>query len=288
MHKAILKLFEFLKSSTQFIKIVLLFSILMLILYWIQNLTGDFWAWTGFMTPILDVFLNLGHYIAPGSIMLFAAVFEFKFLAALGLIGGLYALTHFSYIGLCGLEELYGEGCRKVRKFEEDCFNAQMEAQNTIEQKKLRRYQIYVETQVKPKYAHREYNINMEEQNQIMLKFLVEKTGNVPEKFENGYLFTFESFGQIDSMLDIFSKMFKSTAPINYIICVQILGANVSKEKEQLKKLIELKMLNKISTMSDTVFRYEFNPIKHYKTVQLGLFQKGNDTFEVHEFISLN
>ena len=59
---------------------------------------------------------------------------------------------------------------------------------------------------------------------------------------------------------------------------------NSTKEMEQLKELINLKFINKIVTLSDTVWRYGFNPLRKFSISQLGLFQKGDETFEVHEF----
>ena len=206
MHKSILKFFGFLKSCIHFLKILLVFSILMLIFYWIQNLTGDFWAWSSFMNRILDLFIDIGHYIAPGSIMLFAAIFEFKYLVALLLFIMLYGFIHLGYLAVCSLEEGYLAGRKMVRKFEENQFNKKLEKENISEQKKINRYQIYVEARVKPKYAHREYNINLEEQNKIMLDFLLDKTSQHPQKQGKGYLFTFESFVEIDNILNIFKK----------------------------------------------------------------------------------
>ena len=42
--------------------------------------------------------------------------------------------------------------------------------------------------------------------------------------------------------------------------------------------------MNKITTLANTVYRYNFNENQRYETSQVGLFQKGNDCFEVHEF----
>lgn len=258
---------------------------LMMLLYWIQNLTGDSWAWTSFMNLFLDFFLDVGKFVWPGHIMLFAAVFEFKYLVAMMIFGALYALAHFGYIGICTMEEVYCKGRQAVRKMEENQFNADLERRNIAEQKKIKRYQIYVSTFVKPNLAFREYNINMEEQNQILIKHLKAKTGLCPDKFEDGAVFTFDSFEKIDDILDIFSKLPESEAPIDYVTCVQIIGTNTINETEQLKTLISLKMLNKITMLSDTAYRYGFNKECRYNTVQVGLFQKNNNTFEVHEFV---
>ena len=117
-----------------------------------------------------------------------------------------------------------------------------------------------------------------------MNKFLIEKTGVSPIPYEGGFLYAFDNFASVDSVLENFFKLIKSNAPLDYIICIQILGNDLVKEEAQLKKLISLRFMNKISACSDTAYRYKFNSSHRYETSQLGLFQKDNDTFEVHEF----
>lgn len=285
MHKIILNLFGFFKSCIQFIKIIILFSILMLLLYWIQNLTGNFWAWASFMNPFLDFFLDCGKSIMPGSIMLFAAVFEFKYFAAILIFLIIYALSHFGYIAVTYVEDLYDDGRRLVKRIEENCLNKTLESQHTMEQKKIHRFRVYVETQLKSNYSNRDYNIDMEEQNRILLKHLIEKLFISPEKYGNGFMFTFESFSKIDNILDILIRLRESRAPIDYIICVQISGRNPSREQGQMQTLINLKLLNKVATLTDTVYRYSFNDEKGYDTMQIGLFQGGDGPFEVYEFV---
>lgn len=285
MHKVMLKFFEFLKNSSQFIKIIAVFLMLMLLLYWTQNLANYSWTWLNFIAPLFDFLLDIGDNIWSGSINLFAAVFEFKYLIVFIMLGALYALGNLAEITSQGAEDAYGEGRRLVRKMEENRYNKSLENQQTLEQTKIKRYQIYVGTSIKPKFAHKEYNVNLEEQNQLMNKFIIGKTGICPQKYENGFLYTFESFAKIDSILDVFEKLPKSKAPIDYLICVQILGNDAKKEMEQLKNLIDLKFLNKIVSFSDTVYRYTFNRDQGYETSQLGLFQRENDTCEIHQFI---
>ncbi len=285
MNKVMLKIFEFLKNSSHFVKIISVFLMLMLLLYWIQNLADYSWTWLNFFAPFFDFLLDIGGYISNGSINLFAAVFEFKYLVVLLILGALYALGHFAEIASNTIEEAYGEGQKIVRKIEEDMYNKSLEVQHSNEQTKIKRYQVYVQTSVKPKYAHKEYNVNLDEQNQLMNKFLIGKTSVCPQKYEKGFLYTFESFAKIDSILDVFEKLPKSKAPIDYLICVQILGNDTKKEMAQLKKLIDLKFLNKIVAFSDTVYRYTFNRDQGYETSQLGIFQIENDTYEVHQFI---
>ena len=70
MHKFILNLFGFLKSSTQFLKIIVIFLIAMLILYWMQDLTNKSWAWFGFISPLFDTLLDIGKDVSSKSINL--------------------------------------------------------------------------------------------------------------------------------------------------------------------------------------------------------------------------
>ena len=52
-----------------------------------------------------------------------------------------------------------------------------------------------------------------------------------------------------------------------------------------METLKSLKILNKIVSFADTAYRYSFNIDKGYAVSQLGLFQKEETTFEVHEYV---
>ena len=126
--------------------------------------------------------------------------------------------------------------------------------------------------------------MNLDEQNKIMNKFLISKTAVNPTKYQDGFLYSFNDFNHIDDILEHFFKLIKSDAPLDYRICVQIISKNAAKEMEQLKELISLDFVNKITTLSDTVWRYKFNSSHRYSTSQLGIFQQGDGSFEVHQF----
>ncbi len=284
MHKGVLNLFGFLKSTAQFIKIVIVFFILLHLLFWIQNLTGSEIGFLKPFIPILSSFLYIGEMGSKDSINLLGAKFEYKYLIALFEYIILYLIDHAAYRGFEVAEGVYNSGYKKAKEVEEKAFNKQLANNQLAEQKMLRRYNIYVSTSIKPKFSHREQKVNLEEQNMIMNKFLIEKTGISPTPYEGGFLYSFGNFAAVDNNLQYFFKLIKSNAPLDYIICVQILGKDIVKEEKQLKDLISLKFINKISTCSDTVYRYRFNSSHRYETSQLGLFQKDGDTFEVHEF----
>lgn len=278
-------IFDFLKSLLQFFKIVLVFCMLMLLLYWTKNLANFDWGWMGFISPLLDCFIGIGNMISSSSLKLFDAVFEYKYMWALVIMIALYYLVHFLHIGAEALEEAYNEGSKVVKRIEEKKFNESLQQEQANEQTAIKKYRIFVSTSVKKKFAHLEFNVNLEEQNKLMNKFLMEKLCITPTQYEGGYLYSFSDFNSIDNVLDVFFKLLSSKAPLDYIICVQVCAGNPVVEREQLKSLIDLKFENKISMMSDTAFRYKFNKSHKYGTSQLGMFQKGNDTVEAHEFI---
>lgn len=284
MHRLVLKTFNFFKNCMQFVQIVMLFSILMLLLYWIQNITNAQWSWLTFYVPFLESFVKMGEMVSKASIDLFGAVFEFKYFIAVLFYVLIYYIAHFGICAIAFFEELYGDGRRTYNKMVENNFNDAIDAKITVEEKRLKRYQIYVSAELKKKFKHKELNIDLEEQLKIMNKFLIEKTEVSPEVYEGGFLYTFENFEKVDQILEIFFKVIHSTAPLDYVICVQILGEDITRETNQLKRLIGLHFANKISTLADTVWRYKYNKFHRYGTSQLGVFQAGKDTIEAHEF----
>ncbi|MCM1339965.1 MAG: hypothetical protein NC191_09875 [Muribaculaceae bacterium] len=281
------KVFGFLKSTTQFIKVIIVFYILMMLIYWILNLANCDWNWMNIFKPVLDSFLKTGENISDGSLNLFAAVFEFKYALAILIMLGLYLLTHVLFLGIEKFEDLYDDGTRAVKKIQENAFNKAMAQKNTSEQSQIQTYKIFVSASIKKKFSHKELNINLDEQLNIMNKFLMDKTSVIPEKFENGFVYTFNRFNDIDLVLENFFKLLKAQTPLNYIICVQIVEKNIIEAQNKLKTLISLNFENKISMLADTSYRYKFNKAHRYGTSQLGLFNKGNDTFEAHEFIEI-
>lgn len=284
MHKFMLKLFGFLKSTAQFLKIVVLFCVLCLLLYWIQNLAGFNWSWLNFIKPLLESFLEAGKSISDDVVYLFDAVFEHKYGIALILFFVLYYITHLIQIGFQALENFYGDTRRFIKKCQEDAYNRALDNENTKEQEQIKNYQIYVAAYPKKKNSHLEANVNLEEEIKAMNKFLIKETGISPAKYGEGFLYVFNDFSHIDNVLPHFFRLINSQAPLDYIICVQILPKNIKKEYDNMKKLINLNLYNKITTLADTVWRYKFNQTQKFETNQLGLYQKDKDSFEAHEF----
>ena len=261
-------------------KIVLIFSIMMLAFYWVQNILGAQWNWLNFIKPFLDFVLSIAEKICSWEFNLFGANFELKYIAAIILILALMYICNLLSDLSNFLEKIYNELFIAAKKTQEKMLNNSMQKAAKKEQKKLNDYTIVISTKPKQKYVHMESSVDMEEQNRIMNKFMIEQTWIQPTVFEGGFLYKIEDFERIDYAIDILYKVMESKAPIDYAICIQA-GDN----PEQLKKLVELKMFGKIAIAADTLYRYGFNKEQRYNTTIVGMFQWEDKTLEVHEFI---
>ena len=279
MHDLMVALFKFIKSFWQFMKIVIVFCILMLLFYWVENLTGGDWGWLNFIRGFLEGLVKIGDSIYSGSLNFFGAVFEFKFFNALILLVIAFYLMNLFIMITEKIEDIYDDSWRAYKKAEEKIMNKSLQDNVKKEEKKISKYAILIHTALKKKFSHKELNINIDEQNQLMNKFIAEKTGAHSMNYDGGFLYQFNSFEEIDAVLDVLFKILNSNAPLDYSICIQS-GDSLP----QLKKVADLKHFGKVTMAADTAYRYKFNTSHRYGTSQIGIFQNGDTTLEVHEF----
>lgn len=284
MHKLILKMFEFTRSCIKFLKVVIVFCILMLLFYWTQNLLGSHWGWLDFISPLLEFLVDIGEKISNGYIMLFHAVFEYKYAIAGFIFIIMYLLAHLMYKTTNLLEEFYCDSRRFVKKTNENRFNTSLQIKNTTEQLMITKFYVYATATIKPKFNNKNFNINLEEQKKEMARFITEKTGVFPQSHEGGFLYKYTSFDKIDKVIECLLKVVHAQTPLDYVIGIQIITGNSIKDMEQINTLKALDIKNKITSFADTNYRYTFNKGRKYKTTQVGVFQKNGKTFEVHEF----
>ena len=248
MHNFVLNCFNFLRSFLHFIKIILVFCILMLTCYWVQNIMGTEWAWLGFIKPFLDGLLDFTNSIYSVTFEFWGAKFEFKYFSAVIILtAGVYLMNLFIILSNIA-EGAYKSAHFVAKKTQEVIFN-------------------------------KELNVNLDEQNKLMNEFISEKTAVIPMMMNGGFLYEFMDFDKIDTVLDVLFKVLHSNAPIDYAICIQS-GDNM----EQLTKLSTLNHFGMISMAADTAYRYKYNETHRYQTAQVGVFQNGDRTLEVHEF----
>lgn len=287
MHKLILKTFGFMKHFVYFLKILTMFYLMLHLFYWIQNLISGQFGWLKPFLPVLKLFVSAGELVSDNGTELLGAVFEYKYFFALLFYIGLYFIFNFIIMVLHGMEDKYDDVHRFVKKSQENSCNKDLRvAQENIE-RSIFKFKVAVFTEIKKKYSHEELGIDLKEQNIIMNKFLIDKTGVVPVEFDGGFLYSFDNFFNVDSILDVFFKLIKSNSPLQFAICIQVLDNSEEICLKELHLLAELKHFNKITMLSNTAYRYKFNNGHKYGTSQMGLFQKDNDTIEVHEYIEI-
>ena len=284
MKNFILKMFVFLKNSVKFLEIVIIFFTMLIILYWIQHLIGTEWVWLSFFYPILDSIIFVVDYLTPDSLFNTENYVQYKYVFALLLLAVIYFSNRYILITVEMLENIYINVTSKVKKIREDKFNKDLMKNQKKEQNLIQKYVVYVSTSANNKKSYGQ-EVSLDEQNKTMNKFLIEKTSVLPEVFEDGFLYKFNDFDSIDNILDVFFKLLQSNAPLDYLIVVHAYKSDFNSEVENLKKLIALKLVNKMYLSSETSYRYGFNKNRKYETSQLGIFQKDNITIEVSNFV---
>lgn len=286
MHKFLLDTFTFFKNLFYFIKVIVVFLMMALLLYWIKNTAHFEWTWLNFVQPTLDNLLSVANAICPLSYKIFNVDFELKYVSGLFILIIIALLMNLLTMGVNAIQLFYLGSRALLRKKDETAINKLLKAEMKQMQKKKNVYHVVINTYPKDAsaYAKHYLNVDMNEQNEILLKFLKEKFGRSPANFENGFFYTFEDFENVDDTLEILFKILESKAPIDYAICLQLSTGSQSDDKELLKRLVKIKSVGKIYMVSDTSYRYTYNSRRNYETSQIGVFQEGSGTMELHEF----
>ena len=279
MHKFVKWIFRNIVEFLLFIKIVWLFCIMFFTLYWINHLANFKWQWLNFIEPFFDFLVGIAEKISSASWNFFGAIFEMKFFLVLIFFILLAFISSILVNCVKEIERLYEKTRQIYKKNEENLFNQKLMANITHEEKKISFYSVYIKTKLKKKFLHKELNINIEEQNKKMCEIIEPAFAQKAEIFNNGFLYNFGDFNNIDYVLDVLIKLIKSSLPLDFAISIQI-----NNNKEQLTKLSELDLFGKIIMAADTSYRYRFNKSHRYQMSLVGLFQNGENTLEIHEF----
>ena len=280
MHKFIQWIFASLINIEKFLRIVCVFFIMMLALYWIQNTTNSSWGWFSFFVPVLDSFLNTLDSISLFSFNFIGTANDAKYFNALfyivAFILGLNLINHC----LEKLLDLYEDAHFVCKKTTEKIFNNNLENQVKQKEKQINDYKLFIQTRITKRYANKQNSISLDEYSAKINKMIEEKTKATPFSTWGGVVYSFNNFEKIDIVLDILFELIKTPVPIEYLICIQI-----ENNDKQLKQLIELQEWGKIIISADTLCRYKYNKKRSYHTLSVGIYQKENHLLEVHEFV---
>ena len=278
MHKIILLIFEAVKNTVQFISIFCSFLTAIISLNWIETIIKAHWNWLNFIRPFLNMILDFSNSIAPISFNAFGATFDIKYITAILLLILIMLICRKILFRLADLEIDYHNLHIKVKKYNEVGFNKKLIKKFNENERKVTDYMVLINTQWKKNYFKKE-NDSLGKQNSIINDFIYGQTGVKYSTFNNGFLYNFNNFEKVDDVLSTMFEVLSSNAPIDCAISIQV-GDNL----QLLKKLSDLKEFNKITMSAETLYRYNLNKNKKYKTQNVGIFQYENLTLEVHEF----
>jgi len=282
IHEFIMDVFNGLINAEKSLRIVCVFFMMMLSLYWIQNLIGTTWNWMAFIAPSLDWILEASNDILPFSFDFGGKAFEAKYFCAAIIIFVIILILKLISLIIEFARDFYEEMYFKYKKAKEDLFNESLKTLLELKERKTKNYALYIQTGLSKKYLQKSMMIDIHEQNHLMNNFIEERTKVTGTEYKQGFLYKFNNFDKIDNVIDILYRIINSPAPLRYMICIQA-GDNM----EQLDKLISLQEWGRIVIAADTLYRYMCNEVHRYPTKPLGIFQKDEEpnTLELHEII---
>ena len=279
MLKFLPKIFNFFRNSFQFLQIVLMFFLLLLVLYWTENISEIDIIWLDRFQSYLNFFVYLGSLISDGVTKFSGTVFEHKYICSFFVVIIFYFSMTLLSKAIDYIENLCNKCINYLREEEEKFLNLQLNRQQVSEQNKIKKYVIFFSIKEKTNKTHSIEKLDINEHYKKINKFLIEKTGTSPESFENGFLYHFANFEEIDNILDIYFNLLNLSPLVDYQICVQACYDKESDEKS-LKHLISFELYNKITLLSETAYRYNFNKKHKYKLCQMGIYQRDNGSIE--------
>ena len=279
MHKLIMWFFNNLNNIGQTVRMICSFFIMATIVYWFENIFNAQWNWLDFLKPILDTILNFANSILPFAINLGDTVLDGKFIVAMILLISLMFILNILIESIQNLQYYYDRMHDSHKKNVEQQFNKNMKNKVISEELQIVNYMVLIKTRLQKKFTNSRDKFNIQKENNLMNRFIFKKTNKEFELYNDGFLYKFDDFNEIDKVLDALFKIMASPSPLEYSICIQS-GDNI----KQLDKLAKLEYFDKIIFCADTLLRYKCNKSHRYGTLNVGIFQQDEGTIEVHEF----
>ena len=284
MHKLVLKIFKFTRNSLHFCKIVDLFLIILILIYWIKNLAKHNWQWLDFANPFFDSIIGFCGTITEASINLCGANYEYKYFIAIAIMIVIYyALSKISDSTLI-IEDKYDDIRRVVKKNLENDFNVDLEKKNLKNFEKNTQYKIYLSARVKSKLEKTVNNAVVNEKIKEAKQYIINNTHATPINYGEGFLFSYSDFNKIDDVIKVYLNLIENDSTLKYTICVQTYDSTQSFDINSLKDLICLNIENKITMLLNVAYKYKFNTNKNYAIKPIGLYSKNNTNYDVYEF----
>ena len=153
MHQIILWIFTKLKDLEKTLRIIVVFIIMAIGLYWFMNLLGKDWVWFSFMKPILDPILNTAENMYSGSFDFWGKAFEVKyFVAVIFLLIVVFCLKGINII-FEFLQDLYEDIHLKFKKAQEKAMNLDLKEEVETKERQITKFLLYIQTKSSSKYG---------------------------------------------------------------------------------------------------------------------------------------
>ena len=279
MHKFIMWFFRTLRDFISIINLTGSFLIFLIAMYWIESEVGLNWTWLNFAKPFLNGILDFTQKTFIDFIPALSNIVNLKYIVSILLIIGIVVLLIYILEKTEEMKSQYEAIHIEHKLAVEKSFNKKLKNNIKKEQQQINKYMILIHTRIKKKFSHKEISLNLDDLNKQMNDFIKTQTNIQATFYDNGFLYYFDIFDEIDNVLDIMFKLIKSDAPLEYSICIQV-GDDIKK----LQNLTSIENYNKITFFADTLLKYKYNKSHRYGTQSIGFYQKDEGTFEIYEF----
>ena len=271
--------FKFLKSVCDFCKIIVNFLIIMYLLYWIEHLTNINFTFLDFFRPLFASITSIGQFFTNDKSLL---VFEYKYFAGVIILVLSIVIVNLVKKFIITTEELHNKATKAISKINQNIVNKELQLKQTFEQKQIKQYSVYLKTKLKPKYLNSEFHANIDDENKKILNEIRLKLNVLPNKFENGYVYKFSNFNEIDNIIIAFLDILNEQKKIEYALSISI-----DNDEELSKKIYNLDFYGKIVFPANVGYRYTFNKTQQFSISQIGIFQYNDGEFELNEMVKI-
>ena len=231
-----------------------------------------------FFEPIANVIISIaGIFWKNGS----AAVSQIgTFVTGILLIVAIFLFSQFLMQRFHKLVVLFNDMKFDYLKAEERRINKELHNNIQKMNKKITTCLIYIELRVKENISEK---INLEEQYEMLNKYLASKLNAAPVKYKQGYVYRFSNIDTIDSRLCFFFNALHSQAPVDYLFIFQVIEGTYESALFEVDKLRNAGIYNKILMTPATNLRYENNIKKDYTTGVVGNYVFSGESHSIYE-----
>ena len=268
-------IFKLFKNVCDFCKIIIIFLIVIYLIFWVEHLTHNTFSFLDIFRPLFINITKMGETVTNnGSFMMF----EYKYFIGIIILTIAVLIAGLAKEFINKIEELHNKTKKVMSKINQNIINKELQLKQTLEQKQIKQYSIYLKTKLKSKYLNSELKVSLDDENKKILNAIRLKLNTLPSKFENGYVYKFVDFNGIDNVLSALLDVLNEQRKIDYALSISI-----DNDEELSKKIYNLDFYGKIVFPANVGYRYTFNKSQQFSISQIGIFQNNDGEFELNE-----